>query len=136
MDWIKCEDRLPESGVRVIAWYEGTSYGYDLSEVDENGQWKGVLSGNGLSPAFWMAFPALPAAVMEEAIQGSLKGEIIGGRLIYDIEEDKEAVAELMQHYINGREACINDGSYYVVDMKNEMVGDKLVTSFYLKAAS
>jgi hypothetical protein len=131
-DWIKTENSLPEKGKKVLVWYGEGCDRYDIAAVDEYGVWTGLL-GEGAIPVYWMAFPAPPSGTEDVAPAANIKGEVKDGRLLFDIAEDKESVAELMQCYINGEVAVINGEGYLVADMKSEIIGEKVISIFSLR---
>jgi hypothetical protein len=131
-DWIRIEESLPEKGKKVLVWY-GEGIGcYGIAAVDEDAAWTGLLTGCA-TPACWMPLPEPPSVIKDVVSAADIKGEVIDGRLMLDITEDKESVAELMQCYINGEAAVVNGESYFVVDMMNEAIGEKMVSVFYLR---
>jgi hypothetical protein len=131
-DWIRTEESLPEKGKKVLVWYSEGIGCYDIAAVDENAAWTGLLPGCA-TPAYWMPLPEPPSGIKDVVSAADIRGEVIDGRLMLDITEDKESVAELMQCYINGEAAVVNDESYFVVDMMNEAIGEKMVSVFYLR---
>jgi hypothetical protein len=137
MRWIRFEDRLPEKGMPVLVWYGDGLPGNGVAFIHENGKWKGRRPKGKKTPTHWMSLPNPPGAAYEDASLQDIKGEIIDNRLALNIEDQKEAVAVLMQHYIDGGSAAINGERYFVVDMKNEVAVDGHMASvFYLKKAS
>ncbi len=130
--WMKTERGLPEKGKKVLVWYGEDIGSYDIATVNEGGVWTGMFVGAG-SPTFWMSLPEPPSESGDALPQSDIKGEVIDGRLMLDIEEDKESVAELMQCYINGGAVIINNESYLVGDIKNEIIGEKVISVFSLR---
>jgi len=131
-DWIRTQDGLPEKGKKVLVWRGEGSDCYDIAAVDEYGSWTGLLEW-GTIPGYWMTLPAPPTGNKDVVPSAGIKGEVKDGRLLLDIAEDKEAVAELMQSYINGEAATVNGERYFVADMLNEAVGEKIVSVFCLR---
>lgn len=131
-NWIRAEDRLPEKGRKVLVWYGEGLDCYDVAAVDEYGAWTGLLGG-GAIPGYWMTLPVPPTANKDIVPAADIKGEVTDGRLLLDIAEDKESVAEIMQCYINGDTAVVNGEGYLVVDIKNEIIGEKVISIFSLR---
>jgi hypothetical protein len=130
--WIKTDKAIPEKGMRVLVWRgEGIDH-YDIASVDEDGKWTGLLN-RSAPPLYWMHLPEPPSESTDSVPAAGVRGTIIDGRLMLDIAEDKESVAELMQCYINGEEVLINDERYLVGDIKNEIIGEKVISVFSLR---
>jgi hypothetical protein len=130
--WIKTDKGLPENGKKVLVWHgEGDDH-YDIAAVDEGGTWTGLLKGSVL-PDYWTHLPESPLESRDAFPAAGIRGEVIDGRLMLDIAEDKESVAELMQCYINGEEVLIKDERYLVADIKNEIIGGKVISVFSLR---
>jgi hypothetical protein len=130
--WIKTDKGLPEKGKKVLVWCGEGIERYDIAAVDEGGKWTGLLKGSA-PPAYWTPLPEPPSELRDAVPVAGIRGEVVDGRLMLDIEEDKESVAELMQCYINGEEVFINDESYLVGDIKNEIIGEKIISVFSLR---
>ncbi len=131
MDWRSVEDTMPKKGVKCLVWRGNGSPTYDIAEVAEDGRWTGSFSGNTAPPTHWMPLPAPPG---QNIYPGPVSVvEITGGVLRLSVGEQRETVAALMQHYISGDEAVVNDKRYLVVDMKNEIIDSEVVTTFYLR---
>lgn len=129
--WIKAENSLPEKGRKVLVWCGEGIDCYKIASLDDNGAWSGMPPGC-VSPALWMSLPEPPGGGKDIA-SSSIRGDVIEGRLLLDIAEDKESVAELMQCYINGGTAVVNGESYLVADIKNEVIGEKVISVFSLR---
>ena len=130
--WIKTDNGLPEKGKQVLVW-RGEGIGrYDIASVAEDGTWRGLRKGSA-PPVYWMSLPELPSESGDAAPAAGIRGEVIDGRLMIDIAEDKESVAELMQCYINGEVVFINEERYLVADIKNEIIGEKVISIFSLR---
>jgi len=128
-EWIKVEERLPEKGMKVLVWSCEASGGYELASIDEYGTWTGALS-----VTHWTLLPDPPSGPQADTLPCEACEGVVDDRLMLDIDEDKETVAELMQHYINGEALIVKGKSYFVVDMKNEIIDEKVWSVFYLKA--
>ncbi len=126
--WISADERFPEKGEKVLVWCCGENEGYGLDSLDEQGFWVEMKS-----VTHWMELPEPPSMVQRAVPETDIRVEITDDRLMIDIDEDKETFAVLMQCYINGNVAGINGESFFVVDMKNEMINDKMVAVFYLR---
>lgn len=135
MDWIKTDKKLPEKGTRVLGWYGDPAYNYDIAFIDDEGSWAGALSGNRTGPSHWMPLPQPPGEDDGIISLADIKGDIAEDRLMLDIDKEKETVAALMQYFINGSVAVVNGMDYFVIDMKNEIIGGKMMSVFYLKHA-
>jgi len=131
-DWIKAENSLPEKGKKVLVWCGEGIDCYDIAEVDENGAWAGLIR-EGAFPSWWMSLPVPPTGNEDVVPAAYIKGEVKDGRLLLDIAEDKESVAELMHCFINGEPAVVNGEGYLVVDIKNEIIGEKVISIFSLR---
>jgi hypothetical protein len=130
--WIKTARGLPKKGKKVLVWCgEGIDH-YDIASVDEGGTWTGLLNGS-ILPDYWTHLPEPPSESRDAVPAAGIGGEVIDGRLMLDIAEDKESVAELMQCYINGEEVLINGERYLVGDIKNEIIGEKVISVFSLR---
>lgn len=130
--WFKTDKGLPEKGRKVLVWCGGGIGPYDIASVDEGGRWTGLLDGSAL-PEYWMPLPEPPSESKDIGPANGIRGEVVDGRLMLDIAEDKESVAELMQCYINGEEVFINDERYLVSDIRNEIIGEKVISVFCLR---
>ncbi len=130
--WIRTDKRLPKKGKKVLVWCGEGVDRFDIAEMDEGGTWTGLLKESKL-PAYWMPLPEPPSELRDAFPAGGIIGEVIDGRLMLDIEQDKESVAELMHCYINGEEALINGEKYLVGDIKNEILGEKVISIFSLR---
>lgn len=128
--WIKAENSLPEKGRKVLVWCGEGLDCYEIASIDDNGAWSGMSPGC-VPPALWMSLPE-PPGEGKDIVSSSIRGDVIEGRLLLDIAEDKESVAELMQCYINGCTAVVNGESYLVADIKNEIIGEKVISIFFL----
>lgn len=128
MNWTRVEDYLPEKGLRVLVW---NGHGFKIAEIGGRGKWKGA----GLRrPTHWMHLPKAPR-IGDGGPGFGIRAEVANDRLSLDIEKEKETVALLMQHFIDGNPVVINGKGYFVVDMKNEMLEENLASVFYLKKA-
>jgi hypothetical protein len=130
--WIKSERALPERGEKVLVWFGEGAGRYDIASVDEGGAWIGLLKKSVL-PAYWTPLPEPPSESGDAVPAAGIRGEVIDGRLMLDIAEDKESVAELMQCYINGEEVFISGERFLVADIKNEIIGEKVISVFFLR---
>ena len=132
--WIRTYDRLPEKDKKVLVWYGEGSDSYDIAAVDAHGAWTAAI-GEGEIPVCWMALPVPPTGDEDRDIVPAvdIQGEVKDGRLLLDIAEDKESVAELMHCFINGEPAVVNGEGYLVVDIKNEIIGEKVISIFSLR---
>ncbi len=131
--WIKTSDRLPEKGSVVLVWHHGQETGFGLASIDEGGEWISS-SGTEAQPSYWMSLPRPPGESASLRAEG-VRGEVISGRLMLDIDEEPETVAWLMQHFIDGSAAVVNEAEYFVTDMKNEVIEGKMLSVFFLSPA-
>lgn len=65
MNWIKCSERMPENGKRVLVVTENNGYSWiDIGYIDEAGYWTidGEIWDKKSDPAIthWMPLPELP----------------------------------------------------------------------------
>lgn len=128
MKWTKVDDRLPEVGLSVLAW---NGHGFKIAKIGWHGKWVGA---GVRKPTHWMRLPEPPLGT-NEGLHSEIRAKIINDSLSLDIEQEKEKVASLMQHFIDGTPIVINADSYFVMDMKNEISGKNLASVFYLKKA-
>lgn len=133
-DWIKVEHRLPEKGRKVLVWCGKGIDRFDIAAVGEDGAWTGFTGS--VTPDWWTSLPEPPSQFKDAAPASDIRGEVIDGRLVLDISEDKESVAELMQCFINGEAVSINGKSYLVMDIKNEIIGGKVISIFTMRTVS
>jgi hypothetical protein len=131
--WIRVEDKLPEKGETVLVWSGDGQGGFDLACIGDGGTWERRDRAVDGSPTHWMFLPGPPGTAYEDDPLHDIAGEITEERLVLNIDERKEAVAALMQHFIDGRAAVINGERYFVLDMRNEMAGEGVASVFYLK---
>lgn len=132
MEWISAEETLPQTGRRVLVWSADLAC-HEIASLDEGGGWKG-RSGESLDVSYWMYLPGPPPPLPGEAAIG-ITAEVIGNCVTLALDDNKETVAELMQHFLNSDQVTINGSPYFVEDMKNEIVGDNAVSTFYLRKA-
>lgn len=130
--WIKTGTAFPEKGRKVLVWFGEGNEHYDIASIGEGGRWTSLHEGS-ILPAYWMPLPEPPSESKDAVQTAGIRGEVINDRLMLDIAEEKESVAELMQCYINGEEAYINDERYLVADIKNEIIGEKVISVFSLR---
>ncbi len=128
MKWIKVDDRLPEEGINVLVW---NGHSFRIAKIGSHGKWVGA---GVRRPTHWMRIPEAPSST-DDGCHSGIRSQISNDRLTVDIEHEKEKVALLMQHFIAGNPVLINGKGYFVVDMKNEMSGENLVSVFYVKRA-
>ena len=135
MHWIRTEEKLPGVESKVLAYYGDPVFRYDIVFIDESGNWTATFSADRTVPSYWMPIPEPPSE--EEAPQSpyGISVEVVEDRVMLDIDEEKEVVAALMQHFIKGDTAIVNGTDFFVIDMKNEMIGEKIVSVFYLRRA-
>ena len=108
MRWILVEERLPEKGKTVLVWNADSHLGYELACIGEGGTWERKDRAVDGSPTHWMSLPGPPGTTYEEGAVHEIVGDITDERLVLHIDEQKETVAALMQHFIDGRAAVIN----------------------------
>ncbi len=131
--WIKTDKAAPEKDRKVLVWCgEGIKSSYGIASIDEVGKWTG-LPKRSARPLYWMHLPEPPSKTTDGVPASGVRGTVVDGRLMLDIAEDKESVAELMQCYINGDEVIINGERYLVADIKNEIIGGKVISVFSLR---
>jgi hypothetical protein len=133
MRWIRVEERMPEKGETVLVWYGEGRGGYVIGRIGDGGTWEMKDPAVEGSPTHWMFLPGAPGTAEEENTLRDIAGDIAEDRLVLNIGERKEAVAVLMQHFIDGSAAVINGERYFVLDMKNETAGEGVASVFYLK---
>lgn len=128
-NWIRTAEHKPEKGEKVLAWHP--ERGFEICRIDGTGVWCGS-DGTCVEPTHWLALPDPPADQGDETLSAGISGKVVDGRLLLDIDEDKETVAALMQHYLRGDAAVVNGARRFIVDMKNEMIDGKMVSVFIL----
>ena len=129
-NWIESSEKMPEKGEKVLAWYAGK--GYEIDCIEESGSWSGSPGKEGGGPTHWMPLPAPLGSSRDESLPTGIQGEVVEDRLMLDIDEEKETVAVLMQHYLRGDAATVNGERRFIIDMKNEMIDGKMVSIFFL----
>jgi hypothetical protein len=129
-NWINSAEKKPEQGREVLAWHPDR--GFEICRFDGDGSWHGPSEQGEDGPSHWMPLPDTPADAPNESGPSLIRGDIVEDRLMLDIDEDKETIAVLMQHFLEGDAAVVNGERRFIVDMKNEIVDGKMISIFFL----